>query len=783
MEQGPREQQPAERATGLGYPGMQLARALARAEQCQDPQEQARAQERADQWSAALFGILSGGIRPGSRTPVSGLPAWATLQVVTGGFATGDVLSGGPLQPHELAWLETLGLQRLRGEAARQALNTWFLTEEGQQQLGQWLQSGCYEVRVPEEGALLAIHGLARCGQSEAARAVVDELAPYFGRMRFFPKPAEVPVDLGSRVCLEPAGQTAERLATKRANRQVQAQQESVTVWTPFYDELVALFLETVDGPPPLALRTKAGDWRRNDRGTIELTGGWPGTRQPEGWTERAEDLLHRFHRLRATHRLCTRPDRTDDSLGLLLELLRRRLKAPAEFGVKEAGRVRLVLGRYLAKHGGPSSTQCRSQREREQRHAGAPLHRDIGQVVAQRLRQLPAEQGIDTVDPMVLPVSEGEDRSGKVPSGTAIPPAIARKVERCLRESMEELVRRGLIGSGEVLAALSPRTSSIRVADGIADPALRTLYVSIYRAFRQRRSLLLLNLERQVQLAELPWVAALDRLRVQDGGEQQAARAALEELVVMALKAFPHAVLPNKLVREMDSLATSAGLKLPLTEELAADIFMGEFSPKFAAAAHMAWQLIGGTLYARYYRIAEDPSQHAVGFAALCAGRAGSRPKGRSVAYNGCMIEQQQILTTHNLAVLIHGLGLRDRLAADFEPLAKRCFDWVCRRLQGPAPDRHSRLIHIKHAAYAWRQMVFFLAMCSEEQVEAFERWAQERLLKMPLGQRERLDAALGGLDLHVAHEPRRRGKEGAVFLGWTVGRHWMAGRKEEPA
>ena len=255
-------------------------------------------------------------------------------------------------------------------------------------------------------------------------------------------------------------------------------------------------------------------------------------------------------------------------------------MKAPAEFGAKEAGRVRLVLGRFLAKHGEPASAQCRSQREREQRHAGAPLHKDIGHVVAQRLRQLPAEQGVDSIEPLLLPVSEREGLSGKVPSGTAIPPAIVRKVERCIRESMEELVRRGLIGSGEVLAALSPRASSIHVADGIADVALRTLYVSIYRAFRQRRSLLLLNLKRQVQLAELPWVAAMDALRGQDGGEAQASRAALEELVVMALKAFPHAVLPNKLVREMDSLATSAGLKLPLTEELAADIFMGEFSP-----------------------------------------------------------------------------------------------------------------------------------------------------------------------------------------------------------
>ena len=46
---------------------------------------------------------------------------------------------------------------------------------------GQWLQSGCYGAWVPEEGVLLAIHGLARCGLLPAARAVLGELLePYF---------------------------------------------------------------------------------------------------------------------------------------------------------------------------------------------------------------------------------------------------------------------------------------------------------------------------------------------------------------------------------------------------------------------------------------------------------------------------------------------------------------------------------------------------------------------------------------------------------------------------
>ena len=50
---------------------------------------------------SVLRGILDGSIVPGSRTPVKGLPAWVTPEVVRGGFAhrLGRGASG-PLLPH-----------------------------------------------------------------------------------------------------------------------------------------------------------------------------------------------------------------------------------------------------------------------------------------------------------------------------------------------------------------------------------------------------------------------------------------------------------------------------------------------------------------------------------------------------------------------------------------------------------------------------------------------------------------------------------------------------------
>ena len=82
---------------------------------------------------------------------------------------------------------------------------------------------------------------------------------------------------------------------------------------------------------------------------------------------------------------------------------------------------------------------------------------------------------------------------------------------------------------------------------------------------------------------------------------------------------------------------------------------------------------------------------------ARLGAARAGIEWPARNVVRNGMVIEQVQVLTTHNLAPLLAGLGLRESLAAQLPALARRCFEWICAQLQLPAADRHASLIRIK--------------------------------------------------------------------------------------
>lgn len=96
-----------------------------------------------------------------------------------------------------------------------------------------------------------------------------------------------------------------------------------------------------------------------------------------------------------------------------------------------------------------------------------------------------------------------------------------------------------------------------------------------------------------------------------------------------------------------------------------------------------------------------------AADFAALCAASARQahfdNGSGSTVAANGTVLEQSQILTIHNLAILIDALDLRDHVAGLAPDLADRALAWAVRRVQ-QLVTRRSALRAIKNAAYAWR-------------------------------------------------------------------------------
>jgi hypothetical protein len=573
---------------------------------------------------------------------------------------------------------------------------------------------------------------------------------------------------------VQTAGKTQQDLRDVGEQAYILAQKEAVEIWAPLYDRLVALLLETVEEDQPFRCI-------------------------PPGWPLRARALLDEYRWLRKKHQRCGKPDRAKHPFFRLRALLAKCVEDAAELSIGEISQARHMLEQYIRKHGRPGSEAHSARRRRQRDDVSGPSFSDIADIVAVRLSSHPANEGVENIEPLLEAVSPEEAQRSGIPDGTALPDSIRRKVSRCLHEAASVLLERGLITSGEAFAHVLPQMSSGLRAEGMADAALSRLYAATYRAFRRRRSLLLLDLQKQVQIHELPWVTAMERFRAKDLSTRELNRKALEEASVLVLAAFPHAILPNKLLQEMRALAAGAELKIPLVDELATDIFMGRFSDKFIASAVCAAEQLEGTLYAAYYDIdcsetrqwaappgktlrtlfGLNPSDKTDRLAKLCAARAGVPLGTWSPAINGMIIEQQQILTTQNLAALFTKLDLRNPLGDQLSAMAQRCFTWICQRLQVKASDEHSHLIAVKNSAYAWRQMIFFLAQLPRAEWHDFLRWAQGHLQDQLPPFQHRFQPALTGLELAMEGRSPESQRAGAPlarrFLGWSQGAHWL--------
>ncbi len=768
---------------GPHYALGRLERAIQTMSEHADPEVRKRAGEKFDRWVAVLDGMADGRLTVGSRTPVKDTPAWVTLEVAHGGFATGRYLAETPIDDEERLLLQQLD-PAAPGGTDRERLNLAFLSDAGQNALLGAIREGRYRVDVPEEGALPLIAWLIEHNFSEVALDVIQELRPLMHRLRFYPRFLPSPRPAGALVHLASVAEVSRPLRDKQINSRIRAMNAALSVWAPLYDELVALWLDTVAGEAP----------HISEDGSV--SGGWPCKTWPVGWAERRRSWLAKYDRARLEH--------TDRSKHHHRKSNFARLKAALDICESNSSRllardvawVRRALANTITKHGVPGSIERTRLRSEQAETAARPTHARLGLLIAERLTKLPPDGGLPALSVASTPVAAEEARD--IPAGTLMPPGLLKKVERALEAPIEELVERGVIGSSEVLANVLPQITAQVSAAGIEDVSLRDLYSRIYSAFRRRRSLLLLNLEHQVQLEELPWVSALGGLRSKTLASEKQARQTLEQVTELSLSAFPHTILPNPLVREMSALAKQAGLDLPLVEEVAADIFMGTFTKKWETAAVVASRVLEGSVYARYYDLPppaayqNEPDvpptrkkprggkQVSAGFAALCTHRAKEVGADRAsgVASNGAVLEQSQILTTHNLAALTMELGLVPKIGDWAPSLCRQIFRWIFQRHRQPKKDFKAELQMLKNTAYAWRQAIFFMSF-SEDVARLY---ILDELIQLGADSRgtraERLWPAIDGLQrVEQGERFDQGGRCGPArrFLGWSVGRHWM--------
>lgn len=287
-----------------------------------------------------------------------------------------------------------------------------------------------------------------------------------------------------------------------------------ISIRLPLYDAAISLFLDTC----------------------VE---GWPCRRYPTGWHAAAKTLLTQIYsaRVKFPGEILRKKDRASE----LFQLLAACCDESSTLTGRQVGRIRRITDDFVAAHGMPGSPQHVAFRQRQQRDVSSAAHHRIGHVVATRLAGYPESEGIRDFSTLTCSITEGEAVTHSIQQGQPLPDAIRKRLESCRCGTIAELVEGGIVTSGDTIARVLPAlTAEIRGSE-LADLTLRRLYASKYRAFRRRRSLLLLNLKSQVRLRELPWTAAIDGERKPAAVSIESARLAQTESARVAIEAFPH--------------------------------------------------------------------------------------------------------------------------------------------------------------------------------------------------------------------------------------------------
>jgi hypothetical protein len=771
-------------------------------------------------WYDVVWGILSGEISVGSRAPVKNTPPWVTLEVVKGGFATGRFLAGGEVCQAERAKYAEIAAKspgdfpaQAEPAAMRAALNCYFLEESGAQELSRLLTAKSYRLLVPEHGALLVACYLVEKGEVERAQDLIDKLVPFFSELAFYPV-AGIYCDVSHGVVSQaPGGDLFSAMTCFELSRKFDNMQETsdlklmkkVLASLPLYDQMVALLLETVVGEAPQFVCDGNGLVRDQFKQPL-VSGGEPLQKVDAGWFDRAAKILSLCKADLPKLKSCKYEKSIKHKLFLCFQDFVENRKAER---IKPSW-IKSLLAAYIYKNGLPGSEKLKSLRAMQDKQSSQRPHFQYGKIVAARLNKFDPERGLsaENIEALLSDITDDELKHLLPSPGhdekLAFPGYFAAKLRKGLAMPIAGLLEARLISSSEEFGRFLPELTGLTLVRNLSDERLANLYLALYSAFRQRRSLLLLNYESQVRFAELPWVSALSPFisdMAEEGSLRAAAKEALADALCLVLNYFPHSILPNKVVSELLTLTAAAGLKVPLIYELAVDIFMGDFSEKFLFAAKDAAQLLEGSLYESYYgidyseiRSIAAPSETegvrlSKEFGRVCTRMAGLAENGgrRNCAENGRIIEQAQIVTTHNMASLFVALDLKTDSRLHLETMVQSAFVSIVALLSMRVNDWRIELRRIKNAAYGFRQIVFYLSLLQSKgiSIEPCLLFMEEHLAKLSerASQKDinnRLAPILIGLrDVSAGQSFDSSGGTaggGRRFLGWSSGKHWLS-------
>lgn len=794
-------------------------------------------------WRKVVENMTSGFVAVGSRAPLAKMPVWVTPEVAPGGFATGVLRAGGDLAAYERVVADearTQGYSTSQNDntdstrAARLSANRFLIEHElGVEKLREMLRSHKYRVTVPEEGCLLVFAWLCENGHAAEAQELLEKVTPLFDQLRFHAEPRDEPEDT-SRVSVESPFNIKQKLQERLADLSrtdidslaAHALEPRLERWYRVREEILKLWMQTLDEPasPPNGVWTSKErefmftsdntrqcrryptDWSSTKQAFVFGSDcSWPCQQYPAHWNQEAARVIALYE----TDLPNIRAKRLDKYTRMIRSAKKVLASGPQALTGSEVSWIRFGLASVNAKRGLPDSAVYRKWLDvlvsaRARWIQAMKTDRDLYAYAIERLTT--AAQMVASRENELKPsLSEDEARalSDQIAAafsnhrGTS---TICALIDRTVGMDLEQVFGSGRFKSLEMVAQILPAFTGTIRTNAIPDPDLRYLYHQILIAFAARRSLLLLNYASQVRVTELPWISVVDALLAAGtaGDEVERIKAATTNfcraITVNALKCFGETPLCNPFIAELKPLVVQAQLEpCYLTEEIAADIFMGSFVDKFARAYEVAQEFLKGTKYQAYYAIREPDATplDSKGFIQLCSSRAGvpmyettSLLGGVgyewSITTNGKLIEQGQILTTHNLAALFVALNLHESLdALDVPAILQRCWKEVMRLAalmeESTEIDWRIRGQWRRYIGYSWRQMLFFFAVLEKFAPESFAHELEAMKTETASMKNDEYRAhfatladVLSGADARVVTEKRETGSGVPYVVAW---------------
>ena len=499
-----------------------------------------------------ITGVLTKGASIGGRTD-HGRPAWVTPEITKSGFSSGNHLAGGPLKQHELDIIKDID-DKTDVSSIRYAINKWCLTDKkGQEWITDLAKSGQYGANTMEE---LAIMSIVLVGKRKKTSELVSEIEPWFKDLRFFPEPKSV--NLSELAVPRSSIWSVERLhqrlhgETSTLVHSMDLKKHSMVKLEKFNESYVAIYNKSKE-----ILQLFYGRKTRRSNNV-------------ESFKAFVFDVKKVMNEFGLEKRIAK------STAGKLLDAI----EVFIEFGME----TKKSFLKHIEFHVGNASSKI-ELRSRTPEDMIKHLQSSI--------------DGIKEFMNIIEPMRDSSGIEKETVDGLSLKfPDLKKSIGKTTLGTLTELCDYGLIDSAEMFADQVVTISAISHSTAFKKGPYQVLARNMYSTFSARRSKLLLNLETQVKMSEIPWFTVFEevfRVKVIDTDEIS------KSVFLDYLSNFPGTQMPNNFVDVMSRQLGRNGL----VKEIAADIFMGQFVKTFGAQAKERESVLGeDTPYGSYYSV-----------------------------------------------------------------------------------------------------------------------------------------------------------------------------------